>query len=821
MPAIIFNRCNLINVSIYKYIKIHTMKHIKAFILLLVLSATVNTQWLYNFNCGMTDTLDVPGTSLFGTGMTKPMSTLPLNNTDVYYRVLLVYVEFKNDVTGETTYWEPGEIPTYGNNLFASEKELGINAYEGKYISNYFNKISNDQFDMVGDVVHLTLPYEYSHYSSGNCYNEAMLDVMKMLDTNEQSQVDWTRYDLWKWNNSTQEFEMSPDGNIDMMYVQFRRADMCGMTSGGYGALYVDYSTINYNKQVNGCGLCFEGSGVMGINGWKMPIGAAIGYFRHEYCHYTLGNHRPYSTIAGGDGTHFAFGYELGFAPQDLITVGLADITTYTGSTNSFTLEDLQTTGEVLKIPTTNSGEYFLVSNRRRIAGDGDYTWDCNMAGDTAMGEPFKQFRDYSKGLYIYHVSDGSNYESMVDLECADGLWNWGLNGTSTPDWDAGQILPVFYKTGIGRNDDNPSDWVGSSTRVQSRDGHSVSDYTNSTSTGYHNKWFTIGERHTSLGDKGIDRVFTNNEEQWCSRETMGDRWDAWTIGYNQVFSPYSSPNTKDRSGNQTGIFIIYDGLSSNTATVKVYQAAANTSEEEAILEATSPSKPMLYRAVEIANCNGTVGNPRIIWDNNIEPDMERVVSRDTYKRYKIYRAASTNPNVAPLTYTYHATYDDYTPNDTANFIDNGILNGAEVYCGLGGSSTNDTYFRYKIVAVDKYDDESVPSDFVSIKANSIIPDSPNFSNNEIPTSFSLLQNYPNPFNPSTKIKFELPQNTFVTLKVYNAVGQVVAELVNNEYKNAGRYSVNFDGTKLASGIYFYSLEAGAFKDVKKMVLIK
>jgi len=92
---------------------------------------------------------------------------------------------------------------------------------------------------------------------------------------------------------------------------------------------------------------------------------------------------------------------------------------------------------------------------------------------------------------------------------------------------------------------------------------------------------------------------------------------------------------------------------------------------------------------------------------------------------------------------------------------------------------------------------------------------------NEVPEVYKLFQNYPNPFNPTTEIKFELPQNTFVTLKVYNAVGQVVAELVNNEYRNAGSYSVSFDGSKFASGIYFYSIEAGVYKDIKKMVLIK
>ena len=805
------------------------MKRIKTFfttlfLLFIIFSSQLNSQWLYNFKCGMSDTFSVPGSTAFGTGMTKPMSTLPMNDTSAYFRVLLVYVEFKGDTEGDDTYWQDGNPPTYADDLFAPVKSTGLNAYSGYYISDYFNKISNDKFDMIGDVKHIILNKTYSDYStSGNCYANAMLDVLRTLDTsnNPAYKVNWPRYDRWSYNSSNQEFVMEPDAYIDMIYIQFRKENMCDMVSGGFGFLGVDYTTINNNKQIDGRALNPLGSGVMGINGWKMPIGAAIGYFRHEYCHYTLGNHQPYSTIAGGDGSHYAFGYELGFAPQDLITVGLAEVTTFTGSTNTFELEDLQTTGEVLKVPTTNSGEYFLVSNRRRIAGDGPYTWDCNMAGDTAMGEPFKQYVDYSKGLYIYHVTGGNNYESMVDLECADGLWNWGLNGTSTPDWSSSQQLPVFYKTGIGRNDDNPSDWVGSSTRVQSRDGHSVSDYTNSTSTGYHNKWFTIGERHTSLGDKGVDRVFSNLEEQYCSRETMGDRWDAWSIGYNQVFSPYSSPNTKDRSGNQTGIFIIYDALSSNTATVKVYQAAANTPEEEDILEATPPSKPMLYRAVEVASCNGTFGYPKIVWDNSIEPDMLRSGSRDEFKRYKIYRAVSHYSGVAPLTYTYLNTYDDYTPGDTASFIDNNVLNGTIIYCGLGGQSNNDTYYRYKIVAVDKYEDESVPSDFVSIRGHSIIPDSPNFNTNENPLSFSLAQNYPNPFNPSTEIKFELPQNTFVTLKVYNAVGQVVAELVNNEYRTVGRYSVSFDGSKLSSGIYFYSIEAGVYKDVKKMVLIK
>jgi hypothetical protein len=89
-----------------------------------------------------------------------------------------------------------------------------------------------------------------------------------------------------------------------------------------------------------------------------------------------------------------------------------------------------------------------------------------------------------------------------------------------------------------------------------------------------------------------------------------------------------------------------------------------------------------------------------------------------------------------------------------------------------------------------------------------------------VPTEFSLKQNFPNPFNPVTQISYELPHACYVSLKIYNTNGQLVMDLVNGN-KEAGRYQVVFDGTHLASGIYFYQLEAGTFSDVKRMVLIK
>ena len=90
----------------------------------------------------------------------------------------------------------------------------------------------------------------------------------------------------------------------------------------------------------------------------------------------------------------------------------------------------------------------------------------------------------------------------------------------------------------------------------------------------------------------------------------------------------------------------------------------------------------------------------------------------------------------------------------------------------------------------------------------------------KIPESVYLAQNYPNPFNPSTTIEFNIPQQSYVTLKVYDLLGREVVSLVNNELQ-AGSYKTEFNGTNLSSGIYFYRLKADGFIQTKKFILMK
>ena len=85
---------------------------------------------------------------------------------------------------------------------------------------------------------------------------------------------------------------------------------------------------------------------------------------------------------------------------------------------------------------------------------------------------------------------------------------------------------------------------------------------------------------------------------------------------------------------------------------------------------------------------------------------------------------------------------------------------------------------------------------------------------------FELYQNYPNPFNPITTISYSIPKQSYVVIKIYDALGKDVRLLVNKEL-GTGKYQVEFDGTELSSGVYFYQLQAEGLLETKKFILLK
>ncbi len=154
----------------------------------------------------------------------------------------------------------------------------------------------------------------------------------------------------------------------------------------------------------------------------------------------------------------------------------------------------------------------------------------------------------------------------------------------------------------------------------------------------------------------------------------------------------------------------------------------------------------------------------------------------------------------------------------------------------LAFSTTNyfDGDYRIYIEAFDEAGNYVIDSMDVTFKnGNPVSSD----DNHQKLYTFNLEQNYPNPFNPTTTIRFTIPtsplnpspyqgegqRERFISLKVYDVLGNEIATLVNEESATggAGSYEVEFDGSELTSGVYFYQLQAGSFVETKKMVLIK
>ncbi len=151
--------------------------------------------------------------------------------------------------------------------------------------------------------------------------------------------------------------------------------------------------------------------------------------------------------------------------------------------------------------------------------------------------------------------------------------------------------------------------------------------------------------------------------------------------------------------------------------------------------------------------------------------------------------------------------------------------NGLILHTNNGGQSWNKqesgtTSNLYSLFFIDNDNGWVVGSDGVILHTTNGGISSVDEKTDRLPKEFDLLQNYPNPFNPTTTIKYTIPQENFVTIKVYDALGQNVTTLVNKE-KSPGNYIVEFNGSKYPTGIYFYSINVGNYSSVKKMILLK
>jgi hypothetical protein len=237
--------------------------------------------------------------------------------------------------------------------------------------------------------------------------------------------------------------------------------------------------------------------------------------------------------------------------------------------------------------------EVFLIANRTKLS-----TYDRIMWGDTAHGDPYRAINfEYGKGVYIYHTPTGFNfYPTIIDQECADGLYDWIFSGYKHPDWSNEQQVEHYTRSKVKYSNDKS---MGS---MECADGKSIYNF------------FGVGKLHDCIGCDGTDRIFTTNTDTWTSREFQGDRWDAWRVGYNELFSPYSSPSTITWDETNSGIFIWYyaDDPVTKKAKFKIFKAGFNGETEESILAQTPPSEPGNYK--EFYQIASGYRYPKIYW---------------------------------------------------------------------------------------------------------------------------------------------------------------------------------------------------------------
>ncbi len=131
-----------------------------------------------------------------------------------------------------------------------------------------------------------------------------------------------------------------------------------------------------------------------------------------------------------------------------------------------------------------------------------------------------------------------------------------------------------------------------------------------------------------------------------------------------------------------------------------------------------------------------------------------------------------------------------------------------------------DVVARYSVKSVDRLEHESEYSNTVSTDGQSTWKSLHNITDNEIINKYMLEDNYPNPFNPSTHINYQIPEDGFVSLVIYNALGEKVTTLVD-QHQTSGKYRVKFVANNLPSGIYFCRLRSNGFNSIKKMILTK
>lgn len=266
---------------------------------------------------------------------------------------------------------------------------------------------------------------------------------------------------------------------------------------------------------------------------------------------------------------------------------------------------------------------------------------------------------------------------------------------------------------------------------------------------------------------------------------------DSYNPSITNVLSPWSNPNTYTWNGSDTDFGMEVLNQSGSVINVKFYVGSP---------ENAPPARPQNLTAIDPCyNCE-----VELQWEPNTEPD---IIDGGEYNIYRAEVWGTGDPSSFDLVATIDA-YNGSTP--VTSWID---------YASV--TYTGPVWLHYYITAVDNTQKESTPSN--TDKINARLPKAAageDNANENIIYEYSLSQNYPNPFNPTTNIQFGLPEESRVKLSIFNISGSLITNLINRRMP-AGFHTVAFDASELASGVYWYRIEAGKYSETRKMILLK
>lgn len=687
-------------------------------------------------------------------------------------KIPIVFVKFADDNATTSNWPTANSLPSWAANFVNSTIPTN-NIYQNNNLSKFYDLSSGGngsgtlgEFQVIGDVYFVSLSQNRSDFPSDGDVSEEVIDI---LDDTSGFDVDFSDYDNWQFKVGGVSYTHNniSDGILDFMLIYWKdKSKSLSSTVGGVAGLGSSYNT----QTKDGTEIKYS-NGVLGFKAQDFGNANTIWVTAHEIGHHQFG------MINGNTGSHFngrndgygqlqKFGLMTNgdghqFSAYEKYRLGWLDPIIVTSSTSQTV-----TLNETHKGNTDNA---VIIPIGYNASGDlEEYFLLENYHSTNAYSgaNPFltKSLFNHtiSKGIIVYHVSE-EDFDwptlSQVDIESAEGLFDWDvIQGASTPSNRLDDLI-----TPGDPNESSGFDERGNITAISGT--FTYTDY--------------LALRPESANNDDKRKRYRYNSDDY-----MGDQEDLFDINYNSVLTRWSNPSSRKDNGvvGSVGFEIVSYNSTTHQYIIKVAKNYTN-------VLSLAPSKPQNLQVVS----NGS--HPVVSWDANTEPDLSG---------YKLYRSDDNGP------FQYIANLSKYT----TSYVDNNVTFTKPIW---------EVKLVYKLKAKDTQNKYSVysNSDYIYGDPGVAWKRSGNYTDEKvIVTTYELNQNYPNPFNPNTLLSYQIPENNYVNLTVYNSLGQTVAELVN-KYQSEGSYSVEFDANNLPSGIYYYKIKAGEFTDVKKMILAK